>query len=84
LYDLEPRNISFLRKMIESFIGFIISIASNEIVKKLFSLINSKFMGFIFKIIRQLWKSITKPTKRKGLNNLKLTKVKNKRVEEFV
>ena len=84
LYDLEPRNISFLRKMIESFIGFIISIASNEIVKKLFSLINSKFMGFIFKIIRQLWKSITKPTKRKGLNNLKLTKVENKRVEEFV
>ena len=41
-------------------------------------------MGFIFKILRQLWKSITKPTKRKGLDNLKIIKVKNKRVEEFV
>ena len=41
-------------------------------------------MGFVFKNIRQLWKLITKPTKRKGLDNLKIIRVKNKRVEEFL
>tara|TARA_B100002051_G_C16728451_1_gene636718 strand:+ start:240 stop:1616 length:1377 start_codon:yes stop_codon:yes gene_type:complete len=84
LYDLKPKNISFLRKKIELLIGLIISTASNKNVKSFFSLINSTVMGFIFKILRQLWKSITKPTKRKGLDNLKIIKVKNKRVEEFV
>ncbi len=84
LYDLEPKNVTSLRKFIESIIGLIISIASNKIVKILFSLVNSRILGFIFKIIRQLWKSISKPTKRKGLNNIKIIKVKNKRVEEFL
>ena len=84
LYDLEPKDISPLRKKIESLIGLIILIASNKKIKFLFSLINSKLMGFIFKIIRQMWKSITKPTKRKGLDNLKILKVKNKRAEEFL
>ena len=84
LYDLEPQNISFLRKYIESLIGFIISLASNKSVKSIFSLINSRFLGFIFKFIRQIWKSITKPTKRKGLDNIKIISVKNKRVEEFL
>jgi len=84
LYDLEPQNISFLRKYIESLIGFIISVASNKSVKSIFSLINSRFLGFIFKFIRQIWKSITKPTKRKGLDNIKIISVKNKRVEEFL
>lgn len=84
LYDLEPQNISFLRKYIESSIGFIILVASNKSVKSIFSLINSRFLGFIFKFIRQIWKSITKPTKRKGLDNIKIISVKNKRVEEFL
>ena len=84
LYDLEPINISYLRKFIEKIIGLIISIASNKIIKSLFSLINSKILGFVFKIVRQLWKSITKPTKRKGLNNIKIIEVNNKRVEEFL
>ncbi len=84
LYDLEPKNISFLRKLIEIIIGLIISIASNKIVKNLFSFANSNFMGFIFKYIRQLWKLVTKPTKRKGLENIKIVKVNNKRVKEFL
>ncbi len=84
LYDLKPKNISYLRKMIELLIGLIISTSSNKNVKNFFSLINSTFMGFIFKLLRQFWKSITKPTKRKGLDNLKIIKVKNKRVEEFI
>ena len=45
---------------------------------------NSKILGFVFKIVRQLWKSITKPTKRKGLNNIKIIEVNNKRVKEFL
>ena len=84
LYDLEPSNISFLRKMIELLIGLIISAASNNNVKNFFSLINSNLLGFIFKITRQLWKSITKSTKRRGLYSIKIIKVKNKRIEEFL
>ena len=84
LYDLEPINISFTRKFIELVIGAIISIASNRIIKNIFSFVNSNVLGLIFKIIRQVWKSVTKPTKRKGLNKIKIIKVKNKRLEEFL
>ena len=84
LYDLEPSNISWMRKKIELFIGLIISIASNKKAKNLFSLFNSNLMGFVFKIIRQIWKSISKPTKRKGLDNIRIIKIKNKRLKEFL
>ena len=84
LYDLEPSNISWMRKKIELFIGLIISIASNKKVKNLFSFFNSNLMGFVFKIIRQIWKSISKPTKRKGLDNIRIIKIKNKRLKEFI
>ena len=83
LYDLKPEKISFLRNIIEKFIGLIIIICSKKLIKKLFSNINSNFMGYIFKILRQFWKKISKPTKRKGLNNIKFSTVSNSRLKEF-
>ena len=83
LYDLKPNYVSFSRKIVEDFIGFIIFIFSKPSVKYLFSFINSSLMGYLFQIIRSLWKYISKPTKRKGLNNIKLENSINKRVNEF-
>ncbi len=83
LYDLKPKNISLLRRLIEFFIGLIILTASKNSVKSFFSFINSNLLGFFFQILRQIWKKITKTTKRKGLNKIKFTKIKNERLREF-
>ena len=83
LYDLKPERISFSRKIVENFIGLVILICSKNLIKKLFSNINSNFLGFVFKILRQFWKRISKPTKRKGLNNIKFTSISNSRLKEF-
>ena len=83
LYDLKPMNVSLLRRQIEFFIGLIILTASNKIVRLFFSFINSNLMGYFFQILRDVWKKITKTTKRKGLNKIKFIKVKNERLKEF-
>tara|TARA_B100001093_G_C26828865_1_gene1015257 strand:- start:600 stop:1973 length:1374 start_codon:yes stop_codon:yes gene_type:complete len=83
LYDLKPHFVSNLRKTIEFLIGLIILVASKKNVKKIFSMINSNFMGSIFQIIRKFWKLLTKPTKRKGFSNVKFIKIKNNRLAEF-
>ena len=41
-------------------------------------------MGYLFQSFRKIWKNITKPTKRKGLKNLKFTKDNNNRLKEFL
>ncbi len=82
-YDLKPANVTLLRKLIEIIIGIIISIASNNITRSLFSFINSNFMGYLFQSLRKFWKHMTKPTKRKGLKNLKFIKINNNRLKEF-
>ena len=45
---------------------------------------SSNVLGFIFEILRKLWKSITKPTKRKGFLNQNFIEVKNDRLKEFM
>ena len=83
LYDLEPQNVSLLRRFIEKFIGVIIYIFSQPLTKNLLSSINSNLMGYLFKILRSTWKFISKPTKRKGLSNIKFIKSPNKRLNEL-
>ncbi len=82
-YDLEPVNVTFSRRLIEIIIGIIISFASINIIKSSFSFINSNFMGYLFQSLRKFWKHMSKPTKRKGLKNLKFIKVNNNRLKEF-
>ena len=84
LYDLKPNEISLLRKLIENFIGLVIKFTSKKSVGNLFSFISSNLMGYLFQILRSLWKKISKPTKRKGLNNIKFVKIKNIRLNEFL
>tara|TARA_Y100000389_G_C17453234_1_gene516257 strand:- start:657 stop:2039 length:1383 start_codon:yes stop_codon:yes gene_type:complete len=83
LYDLKPTDVPFLRRSIESMIGLIISTASNNFIKSFFSIIGSSFMGYLFQLLRKFWKFLTKTTKRKGLKNIKFTKVSNSRLNEF-
>ena len=83
LYDLKPLKISFTRNLIEILIGLIINISSKTYTKYAISLISSKIMGYLFQVLRSSWKYISKPTKRKGLANLKLIKIENKRSNEF-
>ena len=83
LYDLKPLKISFTRNLIEILIGLIINISSKPYTKYVISLISSKIMGYLFQVLRSSWKYISKPTKRKGLANLKLIKIENKRSNEF-
>ena len=82
-YDLEPVNVTFSRRLIEIIIGIIISFASSNIIKSSFSFINSNFMGYLFQSLRKFWKHMSKPTKRKGLKNLKFIKINNNRLKEF-
>ncbi len=84
LYDLKPNEISLLRKLIENFIGLVIKFTSKKSVGNLFSFISSNLMGYLFQILRSFWKKISKPTKRKGLNNIKFVKIKNIRLNEFL
>ena len=84
LYDLKPASISFQRKLIETIIGLIINLAASKKTKNIFSLVSSNVLGFIFEILRKLWKSITKPTKRKGFLNQNFIEVKNDRLKEFM
>tara|TARA_B100000035_G_scaffold314628_1_gene331489 strand:+ start:797 stop:2176 length:1380 start_codon:yes stop_codon:yes gene_type:complete len=84
LYDLRPSNITFLRRLIETVIRIIILFTSNNKIKFIFSFINSNYMGYLFQSFRKIWKNITKPTKRKGLKNLKFTKDNNNRLKEFL
>ena len=84
LYDLRPSNITFLRRLIEIVIRIIILFTSNNKIKFIFSFINSNYMGYLFQSFRKIWKNITKPTKRKGLKNLKFTKDNNNRLKEFL
>jgi len=83
LYDLKPTDITFSRRFIEFIIRIIISTASNNITKSFFSIIGSSIMGYLFQFIRKFWKFVTKPTKRKGLKDIRFTKINNKRLKEF-
>ena len=83
LYDLKPEKVSFSRKNIEIFINLIIIVCSKNFIRKLFSNINSNLLGYMFKILRQIWKKISKPTKRKGLHNVRFIRVSNTRLREF-
>ena len=83
LYDLKPTDITFSRRLIEFIIRIIISTASNNITKSFFSIIGSSIMGYLFQFIRKFWKFVTKPTKRKGLKDIRFTNINNKRLKEF-
>ena len=70
-FGYQPINITLLRKLIEIIISFIFLIGSTSLIRKVIEFIPIKILGPTFNYIRIKWKLISKPSKRKGLNDLK-------------
>ena len=58
------------RIAIEIVISTIFALCSNPIARKILEFIPEELLGPIFNNLRLGWKALSKPTKRKGLQNL--------------
>jgi len=67
-----PKKISIIRIIIEVIILSIIIICSSSLARKILELFNPKFIGPPFNYFRLKWKNISKPSKRKGLENFEV------------
>jgi len=72
-YGYRPAHISFSRKIVEVFITSIFLICSTKALKKFVELLPISIIGPIFNVLRISWKKISKPIKRKGLENIEIT-----------
>ena len=71
LFGYRPADLTFLRKLVEIIVYLIFFISSMKISRKVSELIPIKILGPTFNFFRVYWKNMSKPTKRKGLLNLK-------------
>ena len=71
LFGYRPADLTFLRKLVEIIVYLIFFISSMKISRKVSELIPIKILGPTFNFFRVYWKKMSKPTKRKGLLNLK-------------
>ena len=67
-YGYRPRKIALSRKLTELVISGIFLLAGNAFSRTLMTIIPEKILGPVFDFMRLKWKSISKPTKRKGLS----------------
>ena len=72
----EPEKITLSRKFVEIIIAIIFLASRNTLSRFLISYVPEYIIGPIFNRTRLTWKAISRPTKRKGLSNLKVI-VKN-------
>jgi coenzyme F420 hydrogenase subunit beta len=66
-YNIKLEKVAFSRILVEIFISSIMAVCSTWLSRKIIQLIPIPLMGKIFNFIRIRWKTISKPTKRKGL-----------------
>jgi coenzyme F420 hydrogenase subunit beta len=66
-YGYRPTHIAFSRKLTEVVISSIFLLAGNRFSRSVMTIIPEKIMGPVFDFLRLKWKSLSKPTKRKGL-----------------
>jgi coenzyme F420 hydrogenase subunit beta len=66
-YGLKPLNLKPGRYLVEFFISGIFLICRTRIAKKIIEWIPISILGKFFNFTRKKWKSLSKPTKRKGL-----------------
>jgi len=67
-----PERITIIRTFVELFISTLFFICSLKVTRYLIVFIPVKIIGPFFNYLRIKWKSISKNTKRKGLNNYKV------------
>ena len=69
-YGYYPKHIPLSRKFVEVIISSIFFIGSTGPARKIVEFIPISILGPFFNILRQSWKAISKPSKRKGLRDL--------------
>jgi coenzyme F420 hydrogenase subunit beta len=69
-YGYWPRHIPLSRKLVEVVISSIFAVGGTRLARRLVEFIPIGILGPAFDTLRKTWKSISKPTKRKGLRDL--------------
>jgi coenzyme F420 hydrogenase subunit beta len=69
-FGYSPTQIPFARKIVEKILSVLFSVGQHSISRKLVSLIPVTLLGPLFDTLRKTWKSVSKPTKRKGLKQI--------------
>lgn len=69
-FGLRPKNIPASRIAVEVVISSIFAMAGTRPARKILEWVPEGILGPLFNNLRLLWKSLSRPTKRKGLANL--------------
>ncbi len=69
-YGYRPKSIPFSRKLIEAVISAIFAVCGTRLARRLVEFIPIGVIGPVFNTVRKTWKNASKPTKRKGLQQL--------------
>ncbi len=76
-YGYRPAHIPQSRRMVELVIAFIFGICGTRPARWLSEQIPIQILGPLFNSLRKTWKAISKPTKRKGLQDVKFVLTQN-------
>jgi coenzyme F420 hydrogenase subunit beta len=68
-FGYKPKKIAFSRKLTELVISTIFLIAGTSFSRWVMTIIPEKLLGPFFDFMRLRWKKVSKPSKRKGLEN---------------
>ncbi len=71
-YGYQPVKIAASRKMVEFIISGLFNVGRTKWARWLVEKIPISLLGPVFNIMRKSWKNMSKPTKRKGLSELKV------------
>jgi coenzyme F420 hydrogenase subunit beta len=71
-YGIRPSPLPVSRWVVEFFISGLFLLCGNPIARKLLEYIPESIIGPVFNWLRLIWKALSRPTKRKGLSNLKM------------
>jgi len=78
-YGLVVKQIPISRYVVECVISSILVACRNSLSRRILEFMPEFVIGPVFNKSRLLWKSLSKPTKRKGLSNLNISEVDNGR-----
>lgn len=70
-YGYRPTSISIQRQLVEVVISVLFAIGRTEFGRVLVHHIPLSILGPVFNTFRKMWKYVSKPTKRKGLKNIR-------------
>lgn len=72
-YGIKPKNLGLPRYLVEFVISGVILLCSNRLAQFVLGFIPIEPMGKFFNVSRKTWKSLSKPAKRKGLQDQEYT-----------